>query len=341
LDDITDRKRAEESLQRRLQFETLLAEMSTNFISLRPADIDAEINRTLHRLAEHVGVERCNIWQKHEEESFYTVSHSWTKPGFKSLSNMTSAEYPWYRDNMQIDQAIIVRNVNDIPSEALKDKKSFLNREAVSALAVPMAAQGSIIGVLSLTSMTKELEWPPGLVKRVKLIAEVITNALLNRRANKAVMETTHQLKAEREQLEKKNIALKQILNHMDQKKTDFKNEICESVENLLMPTIIKLLKNDGCLSGKDLDILQHNLDSIIGRDLNQFKNNYKTLTARELDICKGVREGMSSKEIANMLCISPETVQKHRESTRRKLQIKHRSINLTTFLRTKLNDQD
>jgi RNA polymerase sigma factor (sigma-70 family) len=77
-------------------------------------------------------------------------------------------------------------------------------------------------------------------------------------------------------------------------------------------------------------------LNSVIKDDIDQFQNNLAKLTPRELDICELIQEGKTSKEIAESLGLSPETIHKHRQAIRRKLQIDHRGINLSSYLRSR-----
>ena len=58
-----------------------------------------------------------------------------------------------------------------------------------------------------------------------------------------------------------------------------------------------------------------------------------------ELRICKMVRGGLVSKEIASVEHISPATVRKHRERIRRKLGLTHTQTNLASHLRHLLPD--
>ncbi len=57
------------------------------------------------------------------------------------------------------------------------------------------------------------------------------------------------------------------------------------------------------------------------------------TLTPRELEICKLVKQGLSSKEIADRLHTSEGTVRNQRKSIRRKLGLTRSSGNLQTVL--------
>lgn len=57
----------------------------------------------------------------------------------------------------------------------------------------------------------------------------------------------------------------------------------------------------------------------------------WETLTAREMEILKLVGEGYTSPEIADFLCISPKTVDKHRSNMMRKLDL-HSAAALTAY---------
>ncbi len=57
-------------------------------------------------------------------------------------------------------------------------------------------------------------------------------------------------------------------------------------------------------------------------------------LSPRELEICNLIKNGLANKEIAALLQISLETVERHRHNVRRKLRIDNEKVNLATFLR-------
>jgi DNA-binding CsgD family transcriptional regulator len=70
-------------------------------------------------------------------------------------------------------------------------------------------------------------------------------------------------------------------------------------------------------------------------KDMGEFERNYASLTARESEIAAHVRDGMSSKEIADQLGLSLFTVVKHRERIRKKLDISNKGVSLATYLRS------
>jgi len=156
-------------------------------------------------------------------------------------------------------------------------------------------------------------------------------------------MQVENELKAAREHLEKeretlseKNITLRQILEHMENDRAGFREELTSKIESLLLPVVEKLHQGDGQLSKREVDHLDETLRSILGREIDVFRRNLARLTAREFEVSEMIRNGLSSKEIASRLTISQETVHKHRESIRSKLQIKNSQVNLASYLKSK-----
>ena len=154
------------------------------------------------------------------------------------------------------------------------------------------------------------------------------------RMADERLRETTEKLRRDHVELVRKNIALNEVLEHLDKEKEQYRHELCASVENLVRPMLKKLREEDR-IPGRDYDRLLETLDKVTGRHIDQFKNNVSKLTPRELDILEMIRAGRSSKQIAEFLGLSSQTVHKHRQSIRRKLQIDHREINLSAYLRS------
>ncbi|MFH2036060.1 MAG: PAS domain S-box protein [Candidatus Zixiibacteriota bacterium] len=154
--------------------------------------------------------------------------------------------------------------------------------------------------------------------------------------ADDELLALTETLRKERQELSEKNVALRQVLDLMEQEKMEFKYEISTNIDNALTPFIKKIKRSEGTLSKKDVGLLDDAVKSIVGREMDNFRANYGKLTSREIDICELINKGMTSQEIADNLNISLQTVQKHRSSIRKKLQLKNKEINLSAYLRTK-----
>lgn len=81
------------------------------------------------------------------------------------------------------------------------------------------------------------------------------------------------------------------------------------------------------------LDVLYANLNSPIDSFFQ--KHSVDGLNAREAQIVNLIWLGKSTKDIANLLCLSTKTVEYHRANIRKKLNISKTSIDLGNFLHT------
>ena len=154
------------------------------------------------------------------------------------------------------------------------------------------------------------------------------------KQAENRLRAATRELRRERQELSEKNTTLKQILEHLENERQEFKQEISQEIERSITPYLQRLKLAIGT-ENRELRALEDNLQAIIRKDIDLFKERYARLTPRELEICDMIRKGMPSKQISLDLSLSVATVQKHREQIRKKLAITNKSINLGSYLRS------
>jgi len=142
-----------------------------------------------------------------------------------------------------------------------------------------------------------------------------------------------NRLASERKALQEKNIALKEILGHIEEEKTGFKQRIAENIDQFLLPVLNRMIDDPGNISKSNLTVLKNSLKDL-GALSGGIVRLYSKLSAREIEVCNMIKIGWTSKEIARTLQISVATVQKHRETVRRKLGLTNKDVNLLTYLK-------
>jgi len=152
-------------------------------------------------------------------------------------------------------------------------------------------------------------------------------------KAERNLERTTEHLRLQSRELLEKNVALRQILSHLEDERVSFRQEIAMELSESLAPYFSKL-KAGRPLSAAEVDALFGAVDALLAGEFRDFNVKYETLSPRESEICDYVREGFTSKQIADTLNLSSATIHKHRELIRRKLGIQNSKINLATFLR-------
>lgn len=139
------------------------------------------------------------------------------------------------------------------------------------------------------------------------------------------------ELKKQKNALEQKNIALREIISQIELEKIRIKEEI-EANMNLVLNPILERLKADRRFQ-KYADLIMHNINGMTSSYGINLKSNGKNLTPREMEICNLVKGGLVNKDIASLLHVSSRTIEKHRQKIRCKLGITNKDINLTSFL--------
>ena len=79
--------------------------------------------------------------------------------------------------------------------------------------------------------------------------------------------------------------------------------------------------------------LIENHLKDIISPLLQKFSNAQIILTPQEIKVVALIKDGKSSKEIADILAISETTVNFHRKNLRRKFGLKNRQMNLRSYL--------
>jgi two-component system sensor kinase FixL len=179
------RRRAERALAKRLQFETLLAELSAQFVAVEATEVDREIDQGIKHLGEFLGIDRGRLWQLSGPQGEFIPTHSWTAPGIPPPSLTQPQEhYPWIRSQMLRGRPVAFSRPDELPEEARIDRQSLITYGIQSALCIPLAVGGKFIGALTLSALRSPKVWDPDLAPELQPIGEIFANALIRRLAD-------------------------------------------------------------------------------------------------------------------------------------------------------------
>ena len=168
-------------------------------------------------------------------------------------------------------------------------------------------------------------------------VAEQIGTIAIRLSADLELQETNRQLTLERKALQESNIALRIVLARIEQEKQEIYRDIKMNVEKILKPILHAMETQLPTAQGKYMDMLQTNLEEITSPFISQLSLSFHSLTPTEIAICNMIRNGMRTKEIAEMRGVSEATINRHREKIRRKLKITNQDVNLATFLESSM----
>lgn len=149
-----------------------------------------------------------------------------------------------------------------------------------------------------------------------------------------ALKERERDLTNKTEHLEEVNAALRVLIEKREKDKDDLEEQVLRNVKQLVNPYIEKLKKMaDGTKQKAYLDVIEKNLEGVTSAFSKDLSFRYQSLTPTELQIAALIREGKSTKQIAEVMNVSSRTVESHRKNVRKKMGLREKKGNLRTTL--------
>ena len=154
------------------------------------------------------------------------------------------------------------------------------------------------------------------------------------KRAAQALLEREKELQIKTSSLEEVNTALRVLLKGREHDKTELEEKVLFNTKELVMPYVEKL-KRSGLDERQEafVSILESNLNDIVSPFSSRLSSRYLNFTPAEMQVANLVRYGKTSKEIAEFLNVSTQTIDSHRKNIRTKMGLRNKRANLRTHL--------
>jgi len=120
----------------------------------------------------------------------------------------------------------------------------------------------------------------------------------------------------------------------VDITKYKFFESVQKNIEETIFPLIEKIKKRGTSADRRNLTLLEQNLQDLMGRFSVKLMDKKWRLSVREIEVCKMLKSGFKTKDIADLLCTSQRTIEHHRNHIRKKLGVSG-SVDLTEHLKS------
>ena len=178
-----------ESLGSRLEFETLISDLSSRFINLAPDAVDREIEEALRQVCESLGIDLAVLWQWSDTPpGVFEPTHTYSAlPGQRPSEVMRQEQFPWIQRQMVAGRLVAIASLEELPAEAAVDREQAGLLGIKSNLSLPLSVGGEgPVGILGFSTMRAQRDWPDPVVARLRLVTQVFANALARKRADEA-----------------------------------------------------------------------------------------------------------------------------------------------------------
>jgi GAF domain-containing protein len=185
-------------LENRIEFEKLIAGMSTSFVKLGPGQVGQGIDRTLKEIGMLTGADRSYLFLLSEDGSGMSNTHEWCamgiRPQMPNLQDIPVTDLPWIMVRLLLYKDVYIPDTAGLPPEARTEKENFFARGIKSLVAVPLVYNNLVYGFLGLDSVRCRKKWSEETIKLVRMAGEIFINALFRSRAEKGLRTKNEEL---------------------------------------------------------------------------------------------------------------------------------------------------
>lgn len=330
-----ERKKTDEFVKRKLEFERTISDISSRFINL--SDYDSAINVSLADMGRLSGASRSYLFLFNEDGKTMDNTNEWcdeaVSPQINNLKNLPCEMFPWWMNKLQRGEIIHIEDVSKLTMEAKSEKEILEQQDIKSLLVLPLSIGNKISGFIGFDNVFKTEEWNEENLSLLRIISKIIGDALKYKRQEESLKQLELMLEEQRLSLEQKNLALKEMIEHIERTKNRIKEDISINIDETIMPIMEKLKIKIKGASPKYIELLQYHLKELASSFSRKITRKSAKLTSREIEICNMIKGGLSSKDISKLLNVSRQTIEKHRKNIRKKIGLSNKKVNLTSYL--------
>ncbi len=183
LQDITARKKTEERIHFYSQFEKLVTSISTNFISLPTEELERELQFVVEQLGSFLAVDRCQVWLLQDGDMH--LLHQWCakniEPSPTYFSKLDEKGKNYIIGRLQAGLVVNAHRIDTLSEEAATVKEAYALAGVQSSLGVPFGYHQSTLGWIGLHMVREEREWQDETIRLLKVVGEIVANAMRRR----------------------------------------------------------------------------------------------------------------------------------------------------------------
>jgi PAS domain S-box-containing protein len=210
--DITTRRQAEDAYNERivaqLEFERLVADLSSQFINLPAERVDDAIRDALERIGEALDLDRCTFFRILPDGTAFAAI-GWERPGIPPAPApiQITERAPWAFAILSAGDVVSFSNIDDLPDAT--DRATFESLGVRSSVTVPLRVAGRLVGAVGFNLLREERAWAPEVLHRLRVFATAFGNVIARRENDEALNTALVEVRRLRDQLHAENVYLR------------------------------------------------------------------------------------------------------------------------------------
>ena len=192
------------TVEKQLEFERLIAELSYKFINLPPDGVVEAIFEALKQIGETLDIDRCSFYRV-QADGDLLAPISWWRESAAPPPVVTSAKehFPWAVETLVAGKLLCFSKVDEVPNPV--DRAGYLGFGIRSSVTIPLSVSNRVVGGMGFNMVEKERVWTPETLHTLKVIATVFGNVLARLEGDQELRQAISQVERIRDRLDAEN----------------------------------------------------------------------------------------------------------------------------------------
>jgi PAS domain S-box-containing protein len=184
LRDVSERKRNEAIIQRRLEIEKTMSAVAGLFVGLQ--ELDASINEALRLIGELSGASRAYLFKFRADGVAMDNTHEWcasgVTPEIENLQGIPTTAVPWWLEKLSKGENIHLHDISELPPEASSERAILEPQGIKSLLVIPFYVNKVFEGFVGFDNVKNAGDWDADDLVLLRTSADIIGAATLRKR---------------------------------------------------------------------------------------------------------------------------------------------------------------
>jgi formate hydrogenlyase transcriptional activator len=212
VEDITERKKAEQTIEDQLAFERLVSQISATFNNLPGTAFEQAIQDALTVIGGYFGVDSVKLYRLSLQGDVVKLRITWRAKGLAppgEMPELLKRNYLGFAEHYAQGESNLFDKLHECqPWPGMRETMEFLGVKA--GLGVPLECDDSGVDVFAMDKVQADYVWPENTLQRAEAIGKTLLGAMRRKEAEEQLEDSYEEVKSLKDRLEAENIYLRE-----------------------------------------------------------------------------------------------------------------------------------
>jgi PAS domain S-box-containing protein len=193
-----ERRKNEQTIRRRLEFESMVSTISSRFVGT--ADIDVAIESSLSDIGIFSRTDRTYAVLFDNDKLTMSNTYEWcaegVSPQIATLKSLPCSTFSWWMAKLKNHEVIRIQDVSALPEEAKSEKEMLRQQRVRSSLMLPVYVGNQLAGFVGFNNVSARAQWDDYDTALLQLVSEIFGRVLEGQMAKDSLRKSEEKMRA-------------------------------------------------------------------------------------------------------------------------------------------------